>query len=138
MLTVLRFKLKDDVVDRDQFETQFDVVLYPNSVYMMPLATNRIYTHEIVPSLLPADIIPTRLGYVVRSSDTDAVFRKGQTFLIHKDGCQTPLEPIPRKGAIELRELYMLENTTSQIVNYDTQNRFYFSMNDGDYMCPNV
>ena len=50
MLTILRFILKKEVVN-DKLAKNFDVVLYPNSVFIIPLSTNRLYTHEIVPSM---------------------------------------------------------------------------------------
>jgi hypothetical protein len=57
------------------------VTLYPESAFFMPLSTNRLYTHEIRPSGLDASLLPTRLGYVVRCSSTEAVHKHGQTFI---------------------------------------------------------
>jgi hypothetical protein len=60
VLTHLRFRLKNMVED-ETLTKHFDVILYPNSVFLMSLNTNRLYTHEIIPSTLPVDSIPTRL-----------------------------------------------------------------------------
>src|SRR4029079_302177 len=73
VLTRLRFELKK-TVNNSNLKRKFDVILYPNSVFIMSLSTNRLYTHEIVPSTLPIDMIPTRMGYVVRCSKMDAIY----------------------------------------------------------------
>lgn len=44
VLTRLHFRLKDLVKD-DKFVKEFTVTLYPNSVFVIPLSTNRLYTH---------------------------------------------------------------------------------------------
>ena len=134
-LTKLRFRAKDG---SSASPSVVDVVLHPNSVFMMPLESNRLYTHEIVPSTLPVDRIPTRLGYVVRSSTTEAVHRNGQTYLDHPNGRRVLLQPPDDEGVRLLRELYYLENTTARTVDYDTANRFPFSLNAGDYLRPTV
>ncbi|GAB4585541.1 hypothetical protein [Nocardia sp. IFM 10818] len=43
-LTELRFRLKDSVEERDSrtLPAQFDLTLYPGSVFFMPLSTNRL------------------------------------------------------------------------------------------------
>jgi hypothetical protein len=130
-LTRLRFRLKPDVTD-EGCEKRFEVVLHPHSVLLMPLKTNRLYTHEIVPSTLPIDRIPTRMGYVVRCSEREAVHRGGQCFLVKGEGL-VPLEPPDEEGTRRLKELYFRENTTSQPMRYDP---FYFSLNRGDYLRP--
>jgi len=66
VLTSLLFKRKDDAIVEGP--EKFSVPLYPNSVLLIPLSTNRTYTHEIVPSTLPVARIPVRLGYVIRCS----------------------------------------------------------------------
>jgi hypothetical protein len=63
VLTSLHFKLKNTVID-ESFVKEFSVTLYPNSVFIIPLSTNRLYTHEIKPSVLNIDKIPMRMGYV--------------------------------------------------------------------------
>jgi len=115
-----------------------DVVLHPNSVLLISLSTNRIYTHEIIPSKLSIDKIPTRLGYVVRCSQTRAVFKDGQTFIKVKDKdtgtthC-VPLVDADSNSVRTLRDLYFAENTSDEIINYP---EIYFSMNQGDYCKP--
>ena len=134
--TKLRFKLKSIVVDRQPSDSKltkcFDVILYPNSVFMIPLSTNRLYTHEIIPSAETIDKIPTRMGYVIRSSKTDAIFHSDQTF-ISVDNTFIPMKEPDEEGVKQLKELYYKENRTDEVIQYD---KFYFSMNKGDYMKP--
>jgi len=59
--------------------------LYPNSVFIMSLEMNRLYTHEISPSHLPMDLIPLRLGYVIRCSKTKAIYKDNKTYIINND-----------------------------------------------------
>ena len=82
-LTKLRFRLKEVVAARPgcTLTREFSVTLYPNSAFFIPLCTNRLYTHEIVPAGLDSSKLPTRLGYVVRCSSTAAVYKDGRTFL---------------------------------------------------------
>ncbi|UGT44771.1 hypothetical protein LTV02_15840 [Nocardia yamanashiensis] len=134
-LTKLRFRLKDSVEEseRGSLPAQFSLTLYPGSVFFMPLSTNRLYTHEIRPSMLDAELLPTRLGYVVRCSKTEAVHKNGRTYL-DKAGDLVPLEPPTPEGMDELRGLYAQENRTSSFIDYGDQ--FLFSMNTGDYVAP--
>ncbi|NDZ58830.1 hypothetical protein G3I43_19335 [Streptomyces anulatus] len=136
-LTSLRFRLKDPTGEHDgaALPRQFDVTLYPGSVFFMPLSTNRLYTHEIRPSTLDAALLPTRLGYVVRCSSTEAVHRNGHTFL-DMAGDPVRLEPPTAAGMDDLRKLYAEENRTSSFIDYG--DRFLFSMNTGDYVAPRV
>ncbi|WP_026403586.1 hypothetical protein [Actinomadura rifamycini] len=130
-LTSLRFRLKEP--SEAALPAQFSVTLYPGSVFFMPLSTNRLYTHEIRPSSLDAALLPTRLGYVVRCSGTEAVHKGGQTFL-KRDGGLVGLEPPTQEGMDELRRLYAEENKTSAFIDYG--GKFLFSMNTGDYVAP--
>ncbi|MFF2554776.1 hypothetical protein ACFVUS_27495 [Nocardia sp. NPDC058058] len=132
-LTSLRFRLKDSVEERDGLPATFTVTLYPGSVFFMPLSTNRLYTHEIRPSMLDAELLPTRLGYVVRCSNTEAVHKDGRTFLA-RDGELVELGPPTEDGMDELRGLYAEENRTASFIDYG--DRFLFSMNTGDYVAP--
>ncbi|MGW4351139.1 hypothetical protein ACWELJ_03515 [Nocardia sp. NPDC004582] len=134
-LTSLRFRLKDSVETREHgtLPPQFDLTLYPGSAFFMPLSTNRLYTHEIRPSALDAALLPTRLGYVVRCSNTEAVHKNGQTFL-DADGELVKLEPPTPEGMDQLRGLYAEENRSSSFIDYG--DRFLFSMNTGDYVAP--
>eukprot|EP00428_Durinskia_dybowskii_P079414 CAMPEP_0170450066 /NCGR_PEP_ID=MMETSP0117_2-20130122/51576_1 /TAXON_ID=400756 /ORGANISM="Durinskia baltica, Strain CSIRO CS-38" /LENGTH=714 /DNA_ID=CAMNT_0010711343 /DNA_START=60 /DNA_END=2204 /DNA_ORIENTATION=+ len=138
-LTTLHFRLKHAVAQRPHcnMTKEFKVTLYPNSVFFMPLSTNRYYTHEIRPSGLDAKLIPTRLGYVVRCSDAEAVFKDGCTFLktLTPDGAPdiTPLAPITPEGMNRLKQQYAEENLTDNLMDYG---EVLFSMNAGDYLKP--
>ncbi|MFD7125304.1 MULTISPECIES: hypothetical protein [Streptomyces] len=136
-LTSLRFRLKDPAEEHDgvALPPRFGVTLYPGSVFFMPLSTNRLYTHEIRPSTLDAALLPTRLGYVVRCSSTEAVHKNGHTFL-DTAGDLVRLEPPTAAGMDDLRKLYAEENRTSSFIDYG--DRFLFSMNTGDYVAPRV
>jgi len=113
----------------------FTVTLAPSSVFFMPLSVNRDYTHEIQPSILPTELLPIRLGYVVRCSKTVAVHRDGQTYLERGDEL-VPLEPPTPDGVAELRRLYADENRTTARIDYG--DRFRFSLNEGDYKAPDL
>ncbi|MFF9473499.1 hypothetical protein ACF1E9_12855 [Streptomyces roseolus] len=134
-LTRLRFRLKepDARLDGVALPPHFTVTLHPGSVFFMPLSTNRLYTHEIRPSALDASLLPTRLGYVVRCSRTEAVHRGGRTLLKAAEDL-VPLEPPTEKGMDRLRGLYAEENRTSSFIDYGSD--FLFSMNTGDYVAP--
>lgn len=134
ILTKLRFRLKDDVKDARLTRT-FDVTLYPNSVFLMPLSMNRMYTHEIIPSTLPIDMIPTRMGYVIRCSNTEAIFKEDedQTYLVGENNVLQKLEAPTQSEIDRLKEIYFRENTTSEMVFYKG---FNFSLNEGDYTKP--
>ncbi|UZI33244.1 hypothetical protein N7925_34735 [Streptomyces sp. CA-278952] len=136
-LTRLRFRLKETAEERDgtPLPSQFGVTLYPGSVFFMPLSTNRLYTHEIRPSALDAELLPTRLGYVVRCSSTEAVHRDGHTFL-EVAGDLVRMQPPTPAGLDDLRKLYAEENRTSSFIDYG--DRFLFSMNTGDYVAPRI
>lgn len=131
-LTRLRFRRKE-TAERGALPEQFTITLYPGSVFFMPLSTNRRYTHEIVPSELDAARLPTRLGYVVRCSKTEAVHANGRTFLL-RDGARVALEAATPEGMTELRRLYAEENRSTAPIDYG--DGFRFSMNAGDYRAP--
>lgn len=133
VLTRLRFRLKH-TSNRPDLCEQFDVVLYPNSVFIISLLTNRLYTHEIVPSLLPIDKIPIRLGYVIRCSKTEAVFRNSKTYIKDEDKYTELMAP-DIDGVNSLKELYRQENLSDQLITYG---KFHFSLNEGDYQHPIV
>ena len=136
-LTKLHFRLKDSVTKSSECHLphQFTLTLYPNSVFFMPLSTNRLYTHEIRSSILDADLLPTRLGYVVRCSSTEAVSKNGHTFL-KRNGALVKLLPPTVEGIAELRKLYAEENNTQDFIDYG--DKFPFSMNSGDYLVPKL
>ncbi len=134
-LTRLHFRLKEPDARHEgaALPAQFTLTLHPGSVFFMPLSTNRLYTHEIRPSGLDAALIPTRLGYVVRCSGTEAVHKDGRTYLKAAEDL-VPLEPPTEAGMEKLRTLYAEENRTSSFIDYG--NDFLFSMNTGDYVAP--
>lgn len=132
-LTRLRFRLKESSSGDRALPASFTLTLYPGSVFFMPLSTNRLYVHEIVPSELDAARLPTRLGYVARCSNAEAVHRDGQTFLA-VDGALQALEAPTPEGMDELRRLYAEENRQSGVIDYGDSIRF--SMNEGDYRAP--
>ena len=134
-LTKLNFRLKASVANRVDctLPERFTVTLYPNSVFFMSLSTNRLYTHEIKSSVLDADRLPTRLGYVVRCSNAEAVHKNGQTFL-KKNGRAIELKQPTPEGIKELRQLYAEENKSDRFIDYG--DKFLFSMNKGDYLAP--
>jgi hypothetical protein len=130
-LTRLHFKLKSSVQDVS-LEKEFSILLYPNSVFFIPLSTNRLYTHEIKPSMLNIDKMPTRMGYVVRCSKTEAIFRDEQTFLLENETL-IPLEPMNADTMARLKNSYAEENKTENRIHYG---EVHFSMNSGDYQKP--
>lgn len=130
-LTRLHFKLKP-TVDDSELEPEFSVTLYPNSVFFIPLSTNRLYTHAIRPSMLNIDRIPTRMGYVVRSSKAEAVFMNNRTY-IREDGEWIALQPMTSETMDDLRHSYYQENRTEDRIKYG---KVHFSMNKGDYEKP--
>ncbi|MDQ0984702.1 hypothetical protein [Streptomyces sp. V2I9] len=134
-LTRLHFRLKDPAAELAgvPLPPQFGITLHPGSVFFMPLSTNRLYTHEIRPSALNAELLPTRLGYVVRCSSAEAVHKDGHTFL-KKGGDLVKLGPPTQGGMDELRRLYTEENRTTSFIDYG--DAFLFSMNTGDYVAP--
>lgn len=133
--TILRFKLKD-CVKNDKYIKKFDIILQPNSLFIMPISTNRLYTHEIIPPKLNNHRLPTRMGYVIRSSKTEAIHKNYETFIkedLKEDINLVKLNVLTNDNINELRELYLLENMTDEIVNYP---HIYYSMNNGDYLQP--
>jgi hypothetical protein len=145
ILTTLRFRLKK-CVQNSYLPKTFDVLLTPNSLFMMSLYTNRLYTHEIIPAPANVGEIPTRMGYVIRCSDTQALFRDGKTYIVEdviegtNNGGNLPkmnfieLVPGTEEKIKEVKDKYYAENTTTKMVYY---NNIDFSMNEGDYMKPN-
>lgn len=130
-LTKLHFKLKNTVSDLD-LEKEFSVTLYPNSAFLIPLSTNRLYTHEIKPSVLNVDQIPIRMGYVARCSNLEAVYMNDQTY-IKENNSFIKLEQMTSDTMIELRNSYYEENISEKKIEYG---KIHFSMNSGDYEKP--
>lgn len=129
--TKLYFKLKS-TVDDNSLAKEFSVTLYPNSVFMIPLSTNRLYTHEIRPSMLNADRIPTRLGYVVRCSNLEAQYVNDQAYIRDNDN-YIKLEEMTPETQENLKNSYREENLTEEMIRYG---KVHFSMNAGDYEKP--
>ncbi|MEL1255243.1 hypothetical protein AAEO57_15750 [Flavobacterium sp. DGU38] len=129
--TRLHFKLKSTVSD-STLEKEFSVTLYPNSAFLIPLSTNRLYTHEIKPSVLNVDQIPIRMGYVARCSNLEAVYMNNQTF-IKENGELIKLEQMTSETMVDLRNTYYEENISEKNVEYG---KIHFSMNSGDYEKP--
>ena len=129
----------DDEDDEDDAELpkSVEVTLCAGSVLLVPLSTNRLYRHETKPSLLPADMIPTRIGYVIRSSKTRAVFMSDavmiEAYTGVRDSYGTHILACTDDDREELRALYLMENTTSRRVPYGF---IPYSMNEGDYLPP--
>ncbi|MBK7538684.1 MAG: hypothetical protein IPI49_25615 [Myxococcales bacterium] len=136
-LTRLRFRRKEQAGERAApgLPDEVTLTLYPDSVFFMPLSTNRLYTHELQSSMLDAERLPTRLGYVVRCSSAEAVHKEGHTFLKTSGGL-VKLEPPTPEGMKDLRQLYAEENKTTDVIEYG--DRFRFSMNQGDYTAPRL
>ena len=119
-----------------------DVLLSPGSVLLVSLEVNRLFTHEIKPSALPVDLLPTRLGYVVRCSKTDALHAAdGATYIVTAAGERVALRKPTHDDMSELRTLYFLENSTSDVIVYSSATHgdvVPYSMNAGDYMAPRL
>jgi hypothetical protein len=130
-LTGLVWRRKDDGTPSQKVE----VLLPPGSVFIIPLSVNRAWTHETKPSSLPVDKIPTRMGYVMRCSNTWARFDPTlQTTVLEPEGL--PLCPPTEKDLDLLRVLYFRENTSVHRVHYPRP--VLFSMNRGDYLPPTL
>lgn len=138
VLSSLRFKLKKDVIDQKLIKS-FDLILYPNSMFAISLDTNRLYTHEIIPSNLFVDKIPTRMGYVIRCSKTKAIHINNNTHISSKniDNLHEFIKLVePDEESIDkLKNLYLKENVESKKIIYDQYN---FSLNNGDYQKPHL
>lgn len=130
-MTTIQFKLKDQVT-YTELEKKVDIILKPNSVLIIPLQTNRLYTHEIKPSKLSINMIPTRMGYVVRCSKTRAVYKDDKTFIVNEDG-EHEMTPLTDDMMNHIKALYYKENTTVDVIEYGN---VYTSLNNGDYLCP--
>ena len=128
--TVLRFKVKN--VEKYPDLKNVDVVLYPNSLVLIPLEMNRLFTHEIRPSNHPISKISTRMGYVIRSSNVFGVHKDGQTY-VETSGGLIALNPPTLRGVRKLKRQYLDENLLTRKIDYE---EFYFSVNEGDYMKP--
>lgn len=127
--STLRFRIK---IPTENKLSNFDVRLYPGSVFVISLEMNRLYTHEIVPSLA-SNQIPTRLGYVIRCSKTLAQYENKSTLITNPKGVLEPLVAPTAHGIDILKKLYLLENSSPHKIIYP---HFNFSLNQGDYLPP--
>ena len=139
ILTRLRFKLKESVFTEAYAENMIkdiSVTLYPNSVFIISLETNRFYTHEIVPPNLPVDKIPTRLGYVIRSSKTLAVYKNDKTYIMDEDQNKpVELRKPNDNDRVFIKSKYSLENTSHEHIVHEFID---FSLNQGDFLKPSL
>ena len=133
IFTKLRFKLKNNI---ENMCPSFDITLFPNSVFVIPLSTNRLYTHEICPSILPINMIPVRCGYIARLSNVEAVHKYGITYIDDAKHGYVPIDKEPTEKDIKhLKDLYFLENATTNVIEYGD---IHFSLNDGDHLQPKL
>jgi hypothetical protein len=140
IFTKLRFKLKETArsaceaccVPRSDLIKQFDIVLYPNSLFLMNLHTNRLYTHEIIPSSCDIQHVPTRIGYVIRCSHTEPSYCKEDQKIYVKGN---ELKMADTKEREYIKSLYMDENTSHYVIDYPG---LFFTLNQGDLIKPVV
>jgi hypothetical protein len=112
------------------------IPLYPGSVFIMSLSSNRIYTHAVVPAVGEVAHLPTRLGYVARCSNRTAKWQEDGTYVKYDDTWHQMLPTDSEEASEEasvVRNLYFQENTTMNCIEYG---QWYSSFNKGDYMKP--
>jgi hypothetical protein len=139
-LTRLRFRHKHEYTNTQSIDSTFDVTLFPDSVLLISLEVNRMYTHEIVPpSKYISTSVPTRMGYVVRCSKTLAThqFVNGST-CIDVRGEQRPIRVATGEELARLRRLYNQENTTAEDIDYSSGDTIQLTMNPGDLLPPSM
>lgn len=124
----LRFRCKNHSLP------PFDVVLPEGSLFVISLNANALYTHEVIPSPLNVDLAPTRMGYVMRTSDVLARHVDGQTYIQAAPDKLLPLVRPTAEDVAMLKALYVQENATSDVVLYPRP--LLFSLNEGDYLAP--
>jgi hypothetical protein len=134
VFTAIDWQLKD-AASHPNLVRQCRIKMYANSLLIVGLDTNRLFTHEIKPSTLHVADIPVRLGYVMRCSKTLAVHRDGRTFIVDEDGQQLELASITPESAHTIKTLYRDENITEQRVQYPL---ILTSLNEGDFLPPTL
>jgi hypothetical protein len=76
------------------------------------------------------------MGYVIRCSDTEAIYKNGQTFIVDNKTNNLIRMVEPSDSEVKrLKDLYYKENMFSDVVEYKD---FHFSLNNGDYLKPNI
>ena len=131
--TKLKFRLKNPM-KYPNLVPAINITLLNNSVFIIPLVTNRLYTHEISPSIYPSDMIPTRIGYVIRCSNQMGRYMDGQMHLKSPLGEWIPMRRPTEKDVERLKALYYEENMSDETVEYEDGQ--HFSLNEGDYENP--
>jgi hypothetical protein len=121
----MRFKLKRDAPLDKYMRNSFTVTLYPNSLFVISLSTNRFYTHEVI---MPNTKKLTRVNYTLCSSKTWVLFRNRP--YIYENGILTRMDKI---GGERLEELCSKENNSSIKIDYPN---VYCSLSEGDYKEP--
>lgn len=129
VLTRMHFRAKE----ADTQPAEFTVTLTPNSLLLVDLNTNRLYTHEVKASVLPVHLLPTRLGYVMRCSNQAALHKDGTTYLVGHDGALTAMTPATPEDVAAIKAAYLQENKTTDVMHYPP---FTCSLNQGDYTEP--
>lgn len=130
VLTKLRFRSKQAC------DSSVDVVLKPNSMLSISLLMNCFYTHEIVPSEAPISSLPVRIGYVVRCSTQEAIFRKGRVCLPSADGEFERLRRPTWHQLQRLKKLYLEQNRSVNFPDYSSVKGV--SVNEGDFLPPKI
>jgi hypothetical protein len=134
VFTQIDWQLKD-AASHPNLVRQCRIKMYANSLLIVGLDTNRLFTHEIKPSTLHVADIPVRLGYVMRCSKTLAVHRDGRTFIVDEHGQHLELASITPESAHTIKTLYRDENITEQRVQYPL---ILTSLNEGDFLPPTL
>jgi len=145
VLTKLVFRLKPDakqsaLEEGIHLDEVVELTMYPNSLFIMSLQFNRMYTHEIVPSNLNTDLLPVRMGYVIRCSGREAVYDpKTNKTMVYYDGIPRELTAMTNKEFAEelakVREFYARQNQTSEEIKYPLVTG---TMNHGDLSPPEI
>ena len=63
-LSEIKFKLKDKIM-YPEFQEEFTLTLWNNSVFIIPQKTNMLYTYEIIQPEFLSKHIPKRINYII-------------------------------------------------------------------------
>jgi hypothetical protein len=123
-LSILRFRKKKNVeaTEWDNYPDKWDLTLYPDSIFIISLEFNRVYTHEIVPPYLPLHLIPTRMGYTIRCSKTKAIYGKDSKVRLYSQDSTniSILQTVDSEYKDKIRKYYKEENMTSNKISYES------------------